>query len=59
MPLSIFRALCALCDDLDSAVRALEPGEVQDRFSALVQRLDEVVDLTVGLEQPMPPEEDN
>ena len=39
MALSIFSALCALCDDLDSAVRALEPGEVQDRLSVLVLRI--------------------
>jgi hypothetical protein len=33
---TIFRTLCDLCDDLDRAVRALEPGAVQDRFRALV-----------------------
>jgi hypothetical protein len=57
MALSIFSALCAICDDLDSAVRALEPGAVQDRFAVLVLRLDEAIDRTIGLEQPMTPEE--
>jgi hypothetical protein len=57
MPTSIFRTLCALCDDLDRAVHTLEPGPTQDRFAALVQRLDETIDRTVGLEQPMTQEE--
>jgi hypothetical protein len=55
---SIFQTLVNVCDDLDRAVRALEPGPQQDRFSALVQRLDEAIDRTIGLEQPLPPEED-
>lgn len=58
MPQSIFTTLCDICDDLDSLVRSLEPGPAQDRFSTLVQRLDEAIDRTVGLEQPVPQESD-
>ena len=59
MPTSIFLTLSALCDDLDSAVRALEPGEAQDRFSALVQRLDAAIDRTIGFEHPVTHEEED
>ena len=57
MTTSIFSQLDAIADDLDRATRALEPGPLQDRFIVLVQRLDEVIDRTIGLEQPMEEEE--
>jgi hypothetical protein len=47
---SIFSVLTDICHEFDHAVRALEPGPVQERFAALVARLDEACDLTVGEE---------
>jgi hypothetical protein len=52
--MSIFTTLCALSDDLDRAVRALEPGPQQDRLHALIQRLDVVIERTIGLEHATP-----
>jgi hypothetical protein len=51
---SIFTTLCALSDDFDSAVRALEPGPQQDRLHALIQRLDDCIERTIGLEHATP-----
>ena len=58
MAASLFLTLDAICDDLDSAVRALEPGPLRDRFTVLIQRLDDAIDRTIGLEEPVPPDED-
>ena len=55
---SIFRTLCHIADGLDSAVRSLEPGVVQDRFMVLLQRLDEAIDRTIGLEAATGPAEE-
>ena len=54
---SIFSTLCDICDALDRAVRTLESSEAQDRFMVLVQRLDDAIDRTLGLEQATAEEE--
>ena len=59
MAASIFRALCDICNDLDHTVLALEPGEAQDRLMVLVQRLDEAIDRTIGLEEATAHEENS
>ena len=48
---SIFATLCDLCDELATYVRDLEPGPVRDHLESLVQRFDNVIDRTIGLEQ--------
>jgi hypothetical protein len=40
-------------------VLALEPGEAQDRLMVLVQRLDEAIDRTIGLEEATAHEENS
>jgi len=47
----IFSQLCDICDEFDTYVRDLEPGPVRDHLSDLVQRLDDVTEKTIGLEQ--------
>jgi hypothetical protein len=57
MPPSIFTQLCDLADALDRVVRDLEPSPLRDTLAGLLTRLDEVIDLTVGLpevHQPAP-----
>jgi hypothetical protein len=54
---SIFAALCDIADALDRYVRDLPAGPERDTLASLLTRLDEVIDLTVGLpevHQPAP-----
>lgn len=46
---SIFSTLCDLADAFDRLQRDLEPGPVADRLRDLVERLDAVIDRTVGV----------
>jgi hypothetical protein len=51
---TIFSDLCDVCNDLDHAVLALDPGPVQEQLEQLVARLDALIDRTIGLEVPLP-----
>ena len=59
MPPSIFVTLCNLCDELDTIALGLDPGTVQDRLRELVQRFDQAIDRTIGLECPTTPAEED
>jgi hypothetical protein len=54
MHASIFATLCDLTDELDRAVRDLPSGPTRDRFEDLVQRLDALIDRTVGVVEVLP-----
>jgi hypothetical protein len=54
MESSIFVTLCDLTDELDRAVRDLPSGPIRDRLEDLVQRLDGVIDRTVGVVEVRP-----
>jgi len=56
---SIFLVLCDICDEFDTYVRDLESGAVRDHLERLVQRFDQVIDLTIGLECPTAPAEED
>jgi hypothetical protein len=49
MHASIFSTLCDIVDDLQHYVRALNAGPTRDHLEDLVQRLDVVIDRTVGV----------
>jgi hypothetical protein len=55
---SIFLTLCDVVDALDSYVRAMPLGPDADGLSAIVRRLDDVIDRTIGLECPSAPAEE-
>ena len=55
---SIFSTLCDLADELSRLERAMEPGTITDRLQAIVERLDAVIDRTVGIEPCMPTHEE-
>jgi hypothetical protein len=54
MHASIFATLCDLTDELDRVVRDLPSGPTHDRFEDLVQRLDALIDRTVGVVEVLP-----
>jgi hypothetical protein len=51
---SIFSVLCDLADDLQRTARDLDAGPQRDRLEDLVQRLDAVIDRTVGVVEVIP-----
>ena len=59
MQQSLFLTLCDICDEFDTYVRDLEPGAVRDHLESLVQRLDDVIDRTIGVECPAAPAEED
>jgi hypothetical protein len=46
---TIFEALCAINDDVAGIAMRMEPGPEKDRLESLVQRLDAVIDRTIGV----------
>lgn len=50
MTTSIFSTLCDIADGFDRVVRDLESGPLRDTLEGLLNRLDEVIDRPVGLE---------
>jgi hypothetical protein len=48
---TIFEALCAINDDFAGIMIRMEPGPEKDRMDALVRRLDEVIDRTIGVQE--------
>jgi hypothetical protein len=48
---TIFEALCAINDDFAGIAMRMEPGPEKDRLEALVQRLDAVIDRTIGVHE--------
>ena len=48
---TIFEALCHINDDFAGIAMRMEPGPEKDRLEALVQRLDAVIDRTIGVQE--------
>jgi hypothetical protein len=46
---SIFSELCDLCNQFERAIQALEEGPRKDHLGSLAQRLDELIDRTIGI----------
>jgi hypothetical protein len=46
---SIFSELCDLCNQFERAIQALEDGPRKDHLGSLAQRLDELIDRTIGI----------
>jgi hypothetical protein len=48
---TIFEALCHINDDFAGIAMRMEPGPEKDRLESLVQRLDAVIDRTIGVQE--------
>jgi hypothetical protein len=54
--LTIFEALCQINDDFAAIMIRMAHGPEKDRMYALVKRLDEVIDRTLGVQEVEHPE---